>query len=219
MFGAGKIAEVVRTYMERDGAYRVVAHCVDADWLEDETFQGLPLVAFDDVERRYPPDRYGMFVAIGYHGLNSARAEHCVAARDKGYRLVTYVSRESWPGPEHLEAGSNCCVLDGATIQPGAVIEDNVHVWSSVTVGHHSRVGENTWVAAGTTLGGSVTIGADCFLGLGATIAHQVTVGRRCFIGSQAIIAADAESEGVYIARSTPRYRLEVDAFLHMANM
>ncbi len=219
LFGAGKIAEVVRTYMEHDEQYRVVAHCVDREWLKGDRCNGVPLIAFDEVETYYPPESYGMFVAIGYHDLNAARAKRCAAARQKGYELVSYVSSRSWPGQGSFAHGDNCLVLDNATIQPGAFLGDNASIWSSVVVGHHSRVGDNAWIAAGASLGGDAEIGYSVFVGLNATVAHNVRVGDRCFLGSRVFVGADCETGGVYISEATARYRLDVDRFLRIANL
>ena len=36
-----------------------------------ESFQGLPVVSFEDVEQKLPPIEYDMFIAVGYHDLNN----------------------------------------------------------------------------------------------------------------------------------------------------
>lgn len=219
LFGTGKIAEVVTGYLERDGRDRVVAYTVDADWVSGTEHQGRPVVAFEEVEEHYPPDRHAMFIALGYHDLNRVRAERCEQARAKGYRLISYVSPLSWPGPDHVQTGDNCLVLDGATIQPGATIGNDVQVWSSVVVGHHSRVHDHAWVAAGSMIGGGATIGASSFLGLSVTVGHEVTVGERCFLGAGTLVLKDAPARGVYIAPGTEPGRLDVDSFLKITKL
>lgn len=44
-------------------------------------FCGLPLVAFDEVAQRFPPESHAMFVALAYAKLNGVRKENILPLR------------------------------------------------------------------------------------------------------------------------------------------
>lgn len=223
VFGIGKIADVVYHHLVRDHAYQVVAFTCDADWLNLRTdprgmHLGCPVLPFENIERHFPPESVAMFIAIGYHELNTVRERKCREAQAKGYTLISYISPRADHGP-WLDVGINCLILDGVGIQPGVKIGNNVFLWNNVLIGHHSTVGDHCWVAAGATLGGLVDLGERSFVGLNATITGELVVGPDCFLGAGTLIVKSALPRSVFIAPSTSKFRLESDVFLRMTKM
>ncbi len=223
IFGLGKIADVAYHHIVRDKAYQVVAFTCDSKWLPassepDRTHLGHPVVPFEDIERRYPPESVSMFVAIGYHELNAVRAMKCEEAKAKGYTLISYISPRADHG-QWLDAGENCLILDGVGIQPGVKIGNNVSLWNNVLIGHHSIIHDHCWIAAGATLGGVVTLGARSFVGLNATIGGELSIGADCFLGAATLVVKSAPPRSVFIAPGTDKFRLESDAFIRMTRL
>lgn len=222
MFGTGKIADVALKHILRDRAFDVVACTVDGSWLSQNSsatsWQGLPVVAFEEIERLYPPTEFGMLVAIGYHGLNSVRQSRCKIAREMGYRLESYVSPRADVG-DWLEIGDNCIILDSVGIQPGVKIGNNVSIWNNSLIGHHSTIEDDCWVAAGATLGGMVRLGASSFVGLNATVAGEVTLGAECFLGASALVTKSADARSVFVEPSSEKLRLDSRQFIRMTVM
>ena len=215
IFGAGKIAEVAHGYFSRDHQRPIVAFTCDREHCTADRFLGLPVVPFDEVEKRYPAQRFGMFVAIGYHRMNALRADRCAQARERGYQLASYVAPSAWL-PKGLEHGDNCLILDDVTVQPGARLGRNVALWSGTVVGHHSTVEDDCWLAAGATIGGGSTIGQGSFVGLNATIGHEVRIGRRCLLGARTLVTKDLIDERVVADADSTTLRLDSGRFLQI---
>jgi sugar O-acyltransferase (sialic acid O-acetyltransferase NeuD family) len=214
IFGNGKIADVVISCMLDHPKYEVVGQTVDRKYLSDRTGFGWPCVAFDEVEKHFPPEHYEMFVAIGYQQLNALRASKFEAAEAKGYKLPSIVSVDA---PKDLECGSNCFVMSPCCIHPRVKLGNNVFVWGSAIVGHHATIGSNTWITSGANIGGCVTVQENCFFALNSTVSHQVSIGKNCFVGANTLITKSAENGQVFFAeRSTPG-RLNSDQFLRMS--
>lgn len=207
IFGAGQIAEVVHFYFEHDSQYEPIAFTVDGEFVKDDRFCELPVVAFEDLSKKFPPDCCGMFVAISYQKLNQVRAEKCAAAHEAGYEILSYVSSKAtlWPGFQH---GRNCCILEDNTIQPFARIGHNVTLWSGNHIGHHSVIEDNVFISSHVVVSGNVVVGEHSFLGVNATIRDGVRVGARSVIGAGAYIAQDTESESVYMVSSAEKSRV-----------
>ncbi len=216
LFGIGKIGQVVYQHFATDSEYDVVAFTLDRAYLPaDKQFDGLPVVAFEEIEQHYSPREHDIFVAIGYHQLNQIRADRYMAAKQKGYRLATYISSQN----KHClreQIGENCFVMSGEPLQPHTKIGDDTFLWTNALVGHHSIVGSHCWVTSGVVIGGNCRIGDYCFMGLGSTVGHEVAVGGKSLIGAGALVTKDAPENSVYIQPETPRFRLTSQQFLRM---
>jgi len=74
ILGTDIMAEVIYYYLMKDSPYEVVAFTADRDFIEQEEFLDLPVIPFEDVEKLYPPERFKMFVAVGYQKVNTVRS-------------------------------------------------------------------------------------------------------------------------------------------------
>jgi sugar O-acyltransferase (sialic acid O-acetyltransferase NeuD family) len=219
MFGAGKVADVVYRHIANAGEHEVVAFTTDAAYLpESGTFHGKPVVAFESVADRFPPERYSMIVVVGYHDLNAVRRAKYLAAKEKGYRLVSYVSPRAGVG-DWLEIGDNCIVLDHAVIEPGARLGNNVVVWSGVLIGHHTTIEDHAWIAGQAVFGGSARLGERSFVGLGAIVGHEVEVGPESLIGAGSLVTKCAQRKSVFVAPNTELFRLDSERFLKISKL
>jgi sugar O-acyltransferase (sialic acid O-acetyltransferase NeuD family) len=201
-----------------DSPHEVVAFTADADHIAKSEFHGLPVVPFEDLPSRYPPDDFQMFVALGYQNMNSLRATKYRQAKDLGYTLISYVnSRASNFG--RIPLGDNCLVLENAVLQPGATIGNNVFVWSGNHIGHHARIEDHCYIAGQAVISGSTTIGPYCFIGVNATIGHEITIGRESFVGANCFLTKNAEAKSVFVMPDTPKFRLDSASFLRLTKM
>jgi sugar O-acyltransferase (sialic acid O-acetyltransferase NeuD family) len=216
IFGAGKIAEVLHDYVGRDSDLKIHGFCVDAAYRQGNEFEGLPLVALDDLRATFPPEKFAVLMAIGYHECNALRARKFAEIKAMGYQFASYVCSRSWVAGNAV-IGEGCVVFDHVSIEPGVRLGDNVALWSGVVVGHHAAVGDHCWLAAGATLGGGAQLGNGCFLGLNATIAHETELGERCLIGGQAWVGKSSAAGSVLIAAEATLFRLDVDRFLRFS--
>jgi sugar O-acyltransferase (sialic acid O-acetyltransferase NeuD family) len=207
IFGSGEIAQLAHFYFSTDSDYEVIAFTVDARYIKESSFCGLPLVPFEDVVKEYPPEHNDFFVAVGYSKLNSIRKEKFLAAREKGYELVSYISSHATVLNEG-KIGENCFILEDNTIQPFVSIGNNVTLWSGNHIGHHSVVKDHTFIASHVVISGGVEIGEQCFLGVNSSLRNHIKVGDRCVLGAGALLLSDAEPDGVYIGSATERSKV-----------
>jgi sugar O-acyltransferase (sialic acid O-acetyltransferase NeuD family) len=217
IFGVGKIAEVVYYYAASECGFEVAAFCVDAAYKKDETFNGLPVVSFEEVIKKFPPEAYDMFVAVGYHDLNRLREKKCAEAREKGYQLVSVIS-PLCNIPSNVTTGWNCLIAAPAIVHPCVQIKNNVFVWSGAMVAHHSIIEDNCWLTSCCNISGNVQLGANTFVAVNATIGHSVTIGKNCFLGANTLVTKNLEEDKVVIAESHKPLRLTSSQFLRMSN-
>jgi sugar O-acyltransferase (sialic acid O-acetyltransferase NeuD family) len=212
IFGAGEIAEVAHFYFTRDTGVRVAGFSVDAAYMKESSFCGLPVIPFEEAPAVFAPDTHDFFVALSYAKINAVRAQKCTEGRTRGYRLASYVSSKAsiWDG---FKAGENCFILEDNTIQPFVQIADNVTLWSGNHVGHHARLAANCFITSHVVISGGVQIGENAFIGVNATLRDHVKIGARSVIGAGSLVLEDVPDDGVVAPRGSelskvPSYRL-----------
>jgi len=198
IFGAAELAALLGYLIENDSPHRVVAHTVDRPWCTQPNFGDHPLIPFEDLEQHHPPEASVLLLALGGRGVNGLRAAKYEAARQRGYKCISYVSSRAivWP---NLQIGDNCIICDGVNVNPFVRIGNNCILRSGSLVSHHAVVGDHCFLAAGAIVAGSARVGERCFIGLNATIRDGIEVAARCFIGAGAVVTEDTEENGIYL--------------------
>lgn len=218
IFGLGKIGEVMHYYMSQESDMHVVGFTCDAEYIRQPFANGLPVVAFDEVERHFPPEEVKMFVAVGYQGLNELRAEKVAAAKAKGYSLASFVHKDAGV-PIGTPIGENCCIMGQVCVQPKARFGHNVFIWSGAMIGHHAVIGDHCWITGRANIAGSVTVGTNCFFAVNATVTNDLRIGNRCIIGANTLVTKDLQDGQVVIERSSEVFRLNSDQFLKITRL
>src|SRR5690606_25309931 len=134
-------------YFSHDSQFEVAAFTVDREFIVQEKYCELPVVAFDELASRFSPQDHDVFVALGYTGLNSLRRQKYLAAKAMGYQIATYVSSKATLLNDG-NIGENCFILEDNTIQPFVTIGNNVTLWSGNHIGHHSTIGDHTFITS-----------------------------------------------------------------------
>jgi len=202
IFGAGDIARLAWHYFTHDSPHSVAAFTVDGAFRSADTFLDRPLVDFSEVGRRFPPDRYEMFVAMSYARMNHARAEKYQEAKGLGYRLATYVSSKcTWLAQD--PPGDNCFILEDNTIQPFVKIGSDVTLWSGNHIGHDSTIGDHCFISSHVVISGHVHVQPYCFIGVNATLRNGLTIAPETLIGAGAILMKDTGPKSVYVPERT----------------
>jgi sugar O-acyltransferase (sialic acid O-acetyltransferase NeuD family) len=207
IFGSGDMAELAHYYFVNDSGYQPVAFTVDRAFLKNSECCGLPVVEFEDILQKYPPETHDLFIALSYSKLNQVRRDRYETAKKLGYSLASYISSHATV-LNGGDIGDNCFILEDNTIQPFAQIGDNVTLWSGNHVGHHSIISNHCFIASHVVISGGVNIGEQCFIGVNATLRDHIAVGQKSVIGAGVLLLKSCEAESLYIgARDKPRAR------------
>lgn len=207
IFGSGDIAQLAHFYFTTDSQYEVAAFTVDADYIEENHFCGLPVLPFEEVKKHFSPETCDFFVALSYSKLNAVRKEKYLEAKALGFRMASFISSRATVLNDG-QIGENCFIFEDNTIQPFVTIGNNVTLWSGNHIGHHSVIKDHTFIASHAVVSGGVEIGEQCFIGVNATLRDHIKVGDKCVIGAGALLLTDTEPEGVYIGRATERSKV-----------
>ncbi|PWB21716.1 acetyltransferase [Flavobacterium sp. HTF] len=202
IFGTGDIAQLAKYYFDIDSTYEVVGFTVDKDYCLTPTFENLPLVPFDDIEKHFSPNDFEMFIALSYAKMNNLREIKYLKAKEMNYKIASYVSSHC-SYLSQFSPGENAFILEDNTIQPYVKIGDNVTLWSGNHIGHHSVIENHNFISSHVVISGHCVIKPNCFIGVNATIGHQVIIAKETLVAAGAVIIKNTEEASVYLpARS-----------------
>ncbi len=194
LFGHGEIGEVVDFYLKHDSDFRVEAFTIDQSYIKESHFLNRPLVAFEEIEKKYSPSEFAMLVAVGYSNHNELREQKYYEAKAKGYKLISYVHSKIklWPNVVH---GDNCIIFEDNTIQPFVKVGNNVILWSGNHIGHHATIEDHCFVSSHVVISGGVTVGRNSFLGVNSSVRDHIQIGSHNFVAM-----------GAQVKESTPAH-------------
>jgi len=215
IFGAGKTAELAHYYFTVDSQFEVVAFTVDSIYLNSETFCGLPVYQFEDIETKFPVKDVYFFAAIANTQMNKVRENKIKEAKRKGYSLTSYISSKATLFG-NVKLGEHCFILEDNTIQPFVEIGDNNIIWSGNHIGHHTKIGHNNFITSHVVVSGNTVIGNNCFIGVNSTLRDGIEIADETLIGASSFISRTTEEKGVYKTRFAEKYKLNSDQIIGM---
>lgn len=198
IFGEGNVQEVAFFYLQRSEKYEVVAFTADSAWIKKDVYLGLPIVPFEKVEQIYPPSEgYKMFVPLGYKRNNHLRAEKYYAAKEKGYKFITYIDpKATYYG---TPVGENCFIFENNVIQPFTSIGNDTILWSGNHIGHHTKIGNHCFIASHVVVSGVSIVDDYTFIGVNATVGNGIKIASNNLIGAGSVITKSTEENAVYV--------------------
>ena len=148
-----------------------------------------------------------MFIAIGYTKVNKLREIKYNLGKEKGYKLLTYVSDKATVY-DNVLIGDNCFIFEDNTLQPFSKIGNNTILWSGNHLGHHSIIGDNCFITSHVVIAGRVYIGNNTFIGINSTIRDNIKIGKENVIGAGSLILNDTIEYAVYSPKGTEKSKV-----------
>jgi sugar O-acyltransferase (sialic acid O-acetyltransferase NeuD family) len=195
LFGAGHIAQVAKVYIDRHGPDRVVGFTVDSGFMTGDSLDSLPVVAWEELEGRFPPGEVKLLGPLSYRRMNDFRRDRHREGRSRGYEFSSFIHPACHIYTEDI--GENCFILESNIIQPFARIGAGVMMWSGNHIGHHCVVGDYCFLSSQVGFGGGANIGARCFVAGKAGVDSGVSVGEGCFLGFGVVVKNDLPADSV----------------------
>lgn len=197
IFGNLDAAELACFYFKNDSPHCPVAFCVDGSYIKENTFYGLPVIAFEDIESTFSKDDYLFHAPIYASGMNDLRTNIVSRIEKKGYNLTSYISSKAYTWNSTI--GKNAFILEGCNIQPFCKVGNNNIIWSFTHIGHHSIIGDNNFISSHVAIAGHNKIGNNCFIGTNSTTRDGTQIVSRTFVGQDSSVVKDIHKEGVYV--------------------
>lgn len=189
IYGTGELAEVADYYFGLNSDYNTEYFMVDKDYANSTTFNGKPVILFEDLENNnsFIKDYY-FFTAIGFSSNNTNRKNIFKKLNTLGANFANFISEDAIVA-ENVSLGKNLFILEQNNIQPFCNIGDNVIMWSGNHIGHHSNIGAHCFITSHVVVSGGVEIGESSFLGVNSTIVDHVSLKNKTFVKANSLIA------------------------------
>lgn len=198
IFGVRDFASLAHFYLTNDSEHEVVAFSVHREFKPAlDIFEGLPLVAFEEIQASYPPERFHFFAPMSHHRMNKTRQAIFDQISDKGYKFISYISSKATVFQKDA-IGLNCFILENNTIQPFVRIGNNVVMWSGNHIGHHCAIRDHVFFTSHVVLSGHCIVEPFSFFGVNATIRDGVHIEEGSLIGMSACIIHDTRPWCIY---------------------
>lgn len=184
IFGNGDFARLLKYYIEIDDKRDVVAFTVNGEYIENEEFCGLPVVAFEEIVEKYPPEDYEIIIAIGNSKMNEVRKNIFFQCKEKGYTMANYIHSSC---SVHCDiTGEGNILLENCLIYPFAKIGNCNLLWDHVLISHDCIVGDFNTFSSYADLCGYVKIGNNGYFGKHCILNDFMEIADYTLIGAAA---------------------------------
>ena len=198
VFGDTSFAGIVAEYINSTSLAKVVAFTLDAAFVGNrDTFEGFPLIPFEQIEEQYNPNDYEMLIAISsVSAMKHLNSIKFYEAKNKGYNLFSFIHPTAFVA-NSVTIGENVLIFPHAVVEPRATINNGVLVRSAAYVSHETKIGAFSYIASRVAFSGKVKTGKHCFFGTNSTIRDDITIGDDVIVGAGATVLKDLLNETV----------------------
>lgn len=197
IYGISSYAKLVKYFFEEVAQERVSAFTVDGVYLKSDFFLGVPTIDFDSVLLQFPPEKYNMFIAIGYKNIRN-RELLFDKAKKCGYELVNFVSPDAVISKD-VSLGENNIIFPNVTIEPFVNIGNNNVVWSDSLISHDVVIGNHNYISAKCLIAGNSRINNLCFMGNASALIDGIEISNETQIIAGSTVFRNTAAYGQYM--------------------
>jgi len=198
IFGTSALTDSILYDAENHDDFDIAAITVNEKYIERGVFLGLPLIAFEVLEKHYSPSDFDMLMAFSGRKNMRVRNELLLKIKNKGYSLRNYISPNA-DCPSDIKMGENNIIMSFASVGARGKMGDNNLIRQQVYLGHDFIIGSHNIFAPTCRLGGNCIIEDFAYIGIGATVNNGIKIGEESLVGSGAVVIRDIEEFSVNV--------------------
>ena len=182
IFGTGDFARLLKYYLDEDDDREVVCFTANASNITENTFRGLPVVPFEEIEKTYSAEEHEILLAIGNARMNDIRKRIFLECKEKGYTIASFFHSSS--KLHNLEYGEGNIILEDCLFYPFAKIGNGNLFWDHVIVSHDCTIGDFNTFSGSADMAGYVTVGNNGYFGKQCLLNDGIQVGNYVLVGA-----------------------------------
>lgn len=198
IFGNSNFSKLLKWYIDNDDQRKVVAFSTEKEYITDEYFEGVPVVAFDELQVNYPPEQFDILIGVGYRKMNDIRKRVYYSCKEKGYEIASYFHSSSLI--ESKDLGEGNIILEQSLVSPFVTLGNCNLIWNNVSIAHDGKIGDFNTISGMAGLAGNVTVKNNCFLGKSCVVSNHLTIHDYSLIGAAAFVGQDIAPYSVVAA-------------------
>ena len=182
IIGTSSTAKLAYTFICDYNLYDVIGFSVDAQYIQEKQFCGLPVFPLATLEQYVDKSTVRVFVAILWNHLNTDRKIVFERLQNLGYKFATLISPYARIRSNNI--GANCWIHDFCVVQDDVIIEDDCALMAYTLIGSRVHLRKHCFCGAKSTIAGNCSVGTQTFIGINATIFDDRIIGNKCIIGA-----------------------------------
>lgn len=196
IYGDSALAQRMYQYIQMEHAAEVLCFTTAAKFMTKEDFCGLPVIAAEDLHKRFEPSSFSVLIAAGYSRMNGIRSQIYTECKEAGMKIATFISSSA--RIDTVNIGEGCIILPNCYIGPGCKVGIcNILACNSI-LSHDCAVGDFNYISVAAVFGGFSKITHHCFIGLNSTIRDGIKLAPYTLVGSAANVLKSTEEYGIY---------------------
>lgn len=172
--------------------FNIACFAVDGEYLQGDTFLGLPQINFEYITEQYTPEEYDMIAVLSGYQCMRNREKMYFKAKEKGYHLRNYISPSCDFTPE-IKMGENNLIFGQTHMGPEGKMGSNNIIRQQVYLGHNFTMGNNNVITSGCRIGGKCVIENTCYFGLGSTVTNNTFIAEESLVGAGSVVIRHTE--------------------------
>ena len=189
---AGAHSDLVAEIIRLNGDHHLVGILDDDPRLRNTSACGVPILGDLSVLQELVLEGRIDGAALGMGNIRARRrqVEIYSEARDAGVEMVQVIHPTAFVSPT-ASCGAGLFVGSNVVLNTETKLGENVVVYTSTTIDHHSEVGDHVFISQGVVTAGRVKIEQGAYIGPGVTIGWGLTVGEGSVVGAGAVVLDD----------------------------
>ena len=201
IFGVSDLGRLLLWYLKKDTLREVVAFTANKDYIDQDSYCGLPVIPFENITEIYSPDDYEILIAIGNRKMNDIRKKVFYDCKEKGDTIASYI--HSTVSLNSCDLGEGNILLENCLIYPFSKIGKGNLLWDHVLISHDCVVGDFNTFSSYADLCGYVTIGNNGYYGKHCIINDYAKMADYTLVGAAAYAKGTSKEYDVIVpARS-----------------
>ncbi len=197
IFGTNEVAALLHYHICHTTDVQVEAFVVDEAYKNADSFCNLPVYGYADSLKRFPSQEFGVYVSVGYSGMNTNRKKVTERILADGYYVLSYIHPSA--RIEAVSFGIGNIVFHNVYFDLFTKVGDGNLFFGPANISHDCYIGNYNLFAIESCICGHVTVGDYCFVGSNATVRESVRLADYTLVGA-----------GAYIAQNTNPYDVVV---------
>ena len=198
LFGNTNFTKLIKYFLEVDANRKIEFVTVDREYITEETFDGVPVVAFDEFLNFYDKDKYEVLVSIGYSKMNILRQQVFEKLKKHDFCIASYIHSSALIASNAIIGVGNI-ILENVVIQPFCRIGNANLIWHSANIAHNCDIGSYNTIASNSSLNGFVKMTNNSFIGSNAVIRDHTNISDFTLIGAGTFLSKDTSNYEVYV--------------------
>ena len=207
IIGAGGIGKIILDILSQtNSSVRVIGYLDDNPRLQGKSKDGVPIVGDTSIlESLHHKDVGSVIIGIGNIKYMNIRAKYFRKAKDNGFRLPNIIHPNTTIAKD-VKLGEGIIICAGVVINSGAMIGDNVVIYTASTIDHDCILQGNVYVAPGVHVG-KTQIRSGSYIGLGAHIIDRIIIGENTIVGAGTVVIKKFPPNSVIVGNPAKRIK------------